>query len=53
MLGSVPVGNYPRRIAVSPDGTRAYVANYGADITVIDTVARAVLPPLGRPRTSR
>ena len=36
--GSVTVGTNPRGIAVSPDGKRAYVANWGSNnVTVLDT----------------
>jgi len=37
-------GSYPKVIAVSPDGSRAYVSNWvSEDVSVIDTATRAVL----------
>jgi YVTN family beta-propeller protein len=37
-------GSYPKVIAVSPDGSRAYVSNWvSEDLSVIDTATRAVL----------
>jgi YVTN family beta-propeller protein len=42
---SLRVGNSPRGVAVSPDGSRVYVANYDDDtLSVIDTSAVAALP---------
>ena len=39
--GNIPTGGGPRRICVSPDGTRAYTANFQANsVTAIDTVRR-------------
>ncbi len=36
-ITNIPVGNSPKEIAISPDGTRAYVANAGSStVTVID-----------------
>jgi YVTN family beta-propeller protein len=52
VVGHVPTGPDPHEVAVSPDGTRAYVSNYtagnGADhtISVIDLEARQALPPI-------
>ncbi|HEY0156644.1 MAG TPA: cytochrome D1 domain-containing protein [Thermoanaerobaculia bacterium] len=44
-LGTATAGFDPHEIAVSPDGTRAYVSNYGAQsgttLSVIDVAARA------------
>ena len=43
-VGSITVGNTPRRVAVSPDGTRAYVCNHGSHtVSVIDTATNQVL----------
>jgi YVTN family beta-propeller protein len=43
-LGTVTVGNDPHEIAVSPDGARAYVSNYGkrqgTTISVVDIATR-------------
>lgn len=41
---SIPVGAHPSGIALSPAGTRAYVANQGDDtVSVIDTTTKAVI----------
>ena len=41
MLASVPVGERPWGIALSPDGTRLYTANGGSnDVSVVDVRAR-------------
>ena len=38
------VGSYPQAVAVSPDGSRVYVANYGGDsVSVINTATNAVV----------
>ncbi len=43
MAGTLSVGDNPSRVAISRDGTRAYVANTGSDsISVIDTSADQV-----------
>ncbi len=43
-VGSIPVGNQPYGIAVSPDGTRAYVGNNVSNtVSVIDTATNRVL----------
>ena len=35
---AIAVGSIPQHVAISPDGTRAYVTNYGsANVSVIDT----------------
>jgi YVTN family beta-propeller protein len=47
-------GSYPKVIAVSPDGSRAYVSNWvSEDVSVIDTATRAVISKIkvgGTPR---
>jgi YVTN family beta-propeller protein len=47
-------GSYPKVIALSPDGSRAYVTNWvSEDLSVIDTATRAVLAKVklgGTPR---
>jgi YVTN family beta-propeller protein len=47
-------GSYPKVIAVSPDGSRAYVTNWvSEDLSIIDTATRAVLAKVklsGTPR---
>lgn len=43
ITANVPVGSYPSIIAVSPDRTKVYVANYGDnDVYVIDTITNTV-----------
>jgi YVTN family beta-propeller protein len=43
-VGSISVGNRPIGIAVSPDGTRAYVCNQSShSVSVIDTATNRVL----------
>ncbi|WP_150655397.1 hypothetical protein [Pseudomonas fluorescens] len=40
-MTNIPVGNGPAGIAVSPDGTRAYVSNQGSNtVSVIDTTKK-------------
>ncbi|MDX3853666.1 Ig-like domain repeat protein, partial [Streptomyces sp. AK02-01A] len=40
---TVPVGNFPTDVAITPDGLRAYVANSGDNtVSVIDTVTNTV-----------
>jgi YVTN family beta-propeller protein len=53
ILARVPAGNDPHEVAVSDDGRRAYISNYGAGsglggntITVVDLVARQQLPAI-------
>ena len=44
-MATVPVGNVPFNIAVTPDGNHAYVANAGSsNVSVIDTAANTVEP---------
>jgi len=43
VIATVPVGSYPQAIAVSPDGTRAYVTNMiSNNVSVIDTTTNTV-----------
>src|SRR5258708_6750122 len=46
---SIPVGSGPVAVAITPDGTRAYVVNEGdSTISVIDTVTNTVVgSPIG------
>ena len=42
---SIPVGSFPFALAITPDGTRAYVTNVGdATVSVIDTTSNTVVP---------
>jgi YVTN family beta-propeller protein len=44
VLGSITVGSNPYGVAVTPDGTKAYVTNYGSDtVSVIDVATGTVL----------
>ncbi|MFE2163754.1 YncE family protein [Streptomyces sp. NPDC059447] len=44
VVGSVPVGDGPDSVAVSPDGSRVYVTNSAADtVSVIDARTRKVI----------
>ena len=43
VTATITVGATPAGVAVSPDGTRAYVTNYGSDtVSVIDTATNTV-----------
>ncbi len=42
VVATVGVGSQPYGIAVTPDGTRAYVANCGGDVWVINTSSNTV-----------
>src|SRR5262249_44213812 len=37
VVATVRVGDAPTDVAITPDGARAYVANFGGDVSVIDT----------------
>jgi YVTN family beta-propeller protein len=42
VTATVPVGNFPNGVAVTPDGARVYVANiFGNSVSVIDTASNA------------
>ena len=43
VTATIPVGNQPEGIVVSPDGARAYVSNGDGTLSVIDTGANAVV----------
>ena len=44
VVATIPVGIVPEIVAVSPDGTRAYVANQGSDtVSVINTSTNTVV----------
>jgi len=41
--GSLRVGYHPQGVAVTPDGTKVYVTNYGgSDVSVVDTATKTV-----------
>ena len=52
VVGRVPAGDDPHEVVVSPDGTLAFISNYGAfgkgfhTISVIDLVHQQALPPI-------
>jgi len=50
VTAKLPVGPDPHEVIVSPDGTTAYVSNYGGGayntLTVVDLAARKVLPAI-------
>jgi len=53
VVATIPVGDGPFGVAITPDGTRAYVANLGGTVSVIDTVTNTVIatvPVGGSPR---
>ncbi|MFB6398386.1 YncE family protein [Polymorphospora lycopeni] len=43
IMGSIPTGTTAARMAVTPDGTRAYVTKSGQDMLVIDTATDRVI----------
>jgi YVTN family beta-propeller protein len=45
VIDTIPVGNGPLGIAITPDGTRAYVTNFffGNTVSVIDTLTNTVI----------
>ena len=44
---AIGVGTYPDAIAITPDGTRAYVTNYTSNsVTPIDLATGKALPPI-------
>lgn len=55
VIDRVSVGNYPYEVAVTPDGNKVYVMNYGSNTTsVIDTATNNVniTVPVGRSPTA-
>ena len=36
VIGTVPAGRSPRAVAVSPDGTRAYVTSSASVLSIVD-----------------
>ena len=55
VIYTIAVGTQPNGIAITPDGTRAYVANGGGDVWVLATSNNAVRSPglVARPPTKR
>jgi YVTN family beta-propeller protein len=50
VVGSIPVGSTPQRLAISPDGSRLYVSNAGNpnSFSVVDTTLQTVIATLVR-----
>ena len=47
IVKDIPVGPIPRAIAFTPDGTRAYVSNFGANtVSVLDAIGGTFLESL-------
>lgn len=42
-IDTIDVGGFPQAVAFSPDGSRAYTANLGGTITVVDTTSRTAV----------
>src|SRR5207244_10932974 len=43
VIATIPIGNRPQLIAITPDGSRAYAANYADnDVSVINTATNTV-----------
>ena len=49
MVATIPVGQFPDGVAITPDGTRAYVATELGTVSVIDTATNTVVAtiPIG------
>src|SRR5229473_694523 len=48
VVATIPVGNYPIGVAITPDGAFAYVANFNSNnVSVIDTVTNTVTATVG------
>lgn len=43
VVATVPLGSQPNSVALTPDGSRAYVTNGGGDVWVLSTSSNAVL----------
>jgi len=43
VVATIPVGDGPFGVAITPDGMRAYVANLGSTVSVINTVTNTVI----------
>jgi uncharacterized protein (TIGR03437 family) len=43
LVATVPLGSQPNSVALTPDGSRAYVTNGGGDVWVLSTSTNAVL----------
>jgi YVTN family beta-propeller protein len=50
VVATIPVGDHPDGIAVSPDGTKVYVVNnFSLDVSVIDTATNTVVATFANP----
>ena len=50
VVATVPVGSYPTRVAVSPDGSLAYVTNgLSRDVSIIDTATHTAVATVPMP----
>lgn len=50
VVGTVIVGDNPRALAITPDGTNVYVANFDSnDVSVIDTATNTVVSTIALP----
>jgi YVTN family beta-propeller protein len=43
VVATIPVGAFPEGVAITPDGTRAYVTNESNTVSVIDTATNTVV----------
>ncbi|HEX7058313.1 MAG TPA: PKD domain-containing protein [Solirubrobacterales bacterium] len=43
VVATIPVGDKPDGVAVSPDSTRVFVAQRGGDVSIVDTTTNAVI----------
>jgi len=50
VIKTIPVGDGPFGVAISPDGRRAFITNvYSGDVSVINTILNAVIGTISRP----
>ncbi|MFI5828722.1 PxKF domain-containing protein [Streptomyces sp. NPDC051578] len=51
VVGTVPVGTRPQAVAVSPEGSQAWVVNlFGNSVSVVDTATNTVITPVAAGR---